>query len=90
MAAPLSGLTTQLQTPAAQSLQPAAADQTRAVRQPEQSPEENAIQPREAAAGQSQEPSLSAEDFREQIAQISNNNNESSTPDRGSVLDTSV
>ncbi len=90
MAAPLSGIATQQQTPAAQTLQPAAADQSRAVRQPEQTPEENTIQPRDAATGQSQEPTLSAEDFREQISQLSNDSEQSTAPPRGSVLDTSV
>lgn len=89
MAAPLSGVigSQQQAIPAAQATQPAVTDPARQVRQPEQTPDENAIQPRDAAAGQTQETTLSAEDFREQLTQISNSNDENAAPARGSNLD---
>lgn len=91
MAAPLSGITgTQQQIPAAQALQPAAADQTRNVRQTEQSPEQNEIQPRDAAAGQSQQSNTAEEQtFRQAIAEFTSSDQETAPP-RGSVLDTTV
>ncbi len=88
MAAPLSGIATQQQTPLAQALQPAASDQSRAIRQPEQVPREDETQPREAAAAQSEEPQLSARDFREAIAESSNRSE--SSPRRGSVVDVTI
>lgn len=91
MAAPLSGIAgTQQQLPTAQALQPAVADQTRATRQPEQNPEQEEIQPREAASGQSQSSNtLEQQSFRDVIAEFSSSDQEA-TPPRGSVLDTTV
>lgn len=60
MAAPLSGLGQQA-VPLAQPFQPGGSDQTRAVRQPEQEPNEADVQPLEAAAAQTQDTNTQGE-----------------------------
>lgn len=89
MAAPLSGIATQQQTPAAQALQPAAADQTRAVREPERTSRENEVQPVGAETSSVQATTLSERSFEDTIQDISSPQEASPEP-RGSRLDISV
>ncbi len=89
MAAPLSGIgQQQAANVLPQATQPVSSDQTRDIRQSGQTPREDQIQPRNAAASQSQESEANNNELLEEraLSFFTNANTEGQEVPRGSVV----
>lgn len=94
MAAPLSGVGQQQQTPITQSLQPGIADQARQVRSQEQQPKDDQIQARGASLNKTLQTNQDDSGFSRELKSLSSSDIEQARANteqrRGSFLDITV